>query len=115
MDDKKIREINERIEKKLASGESHTIKMIHPGMSTTQKFRFNLCVKINELLSHFNIDEIHLTSVSKEDIRRIEHRHYDYFETDRLLIICNEVIFACGVSSSEVDDQVMAIDKKQAG
>ena len=102
---KEVEEINKRINEKVATGEILVHKNLKKSMSVQQKFRFKLCLKIAEILVLIPINERHFDNVSLEDSRRIMHKHYDYFTTDRLLEIMNIVLINTGSIQDRLNDE----------
>ena len=92
----KLNELNNHMDEMEKNGEILVHKNFKKSMSVQQKFRFNLCLKIAEILVIIPINERHFDNVSLEDSRRIMHKHYDYFTTDRLLEIMNIILISTG-------------------
>lgn len=89
-----IVDINQIADSREESGELLVHKCMKDSMSIGERFRFNLCAKILEIRIKHNLPKEAFVSlgVSIEEMRRIQHKHYDYFVTNRLLEILNVVL-----------------------
>jgi hypothetical protein len=96
MTKKEMAEINKRLDVKEKTGELLVHKKMKSSMNVQQKFRFNMCLKIMRYLLPLGSSERVFKGIDKEEIRRIMHKHYDYFTTDRLLEIMNIVLTGTG-------------------
>lgn len=97
-------ELNRLADQREASSELLVHKCMSNTMSVAEKFRYNLCLKIQEIklsvgAKNGSFEDV---GISSEEMRRIQHKHYDFFETDRLLEILSIVMIK--TKSGRIED-----------
>jgi len=104
-----IEKINKRINAKKKSGEILVHKNFSAKMSVAEKFRYNLCSKIQEVKLNCGLSNASFVEdgVTLGEMNRVQHMHYDYFETDRLLEILNIVLVR--TKSGKTEDIKIAV------